>query len=225
MTWKPPTEQFIVEKPKADVFAPSGGWQTEISPTAPWVIKPSHKASEPVSDAYKTDEALKKRYGVELANTNSPFEAACRIFNADDTQKALWISVHWIADPTVQASRDEQLKIIAENRKPLDREQLAAKVLALSEEKILKNGIYVPTIEAKDRIAALKLYSDILGYTGKVEIDNSVTNNTLNEMTIKLVKPDPVKPSVVIDNTPNKNAQSEISNDALPINLKLVKAG
>jgi hypothetical protein len=44
-------------------------------------------------------------------------------------------------------------------------------------------------------------------------------------MTIKLVKPDPVKPSVVIDNAPNKNTQSEITNDPSPISLKLVKAG
>jgi hypothetical protein len=84
--------------------------------------------------------------------------------------------------------------------------------------------VYIPTIEAKDRIAALKLYSDILGYTGKVEIDNSVTNNTLNEMTIKLVKPDPSKPSIVIDNA--SNPKSEITNESpSPISLKLVKAG
>lgn len=226
MTWKPPTDQFIVEKPKADVFAPSGGWQREMATIAPWSAKANQEAPEPQQQpAYQTDETLKKRYGVELAKANNPFEAACKLFNEDDTQKALWISFHWIADPVVMASRDVYLKTVAENAKPLDREQLAAKVLALSEEKILKNGVYIPTIEAKDRIAALKLYSDILGYTGKVEIDNSVTNNTLNEMTIKLVKPDPEKPALIIDNAPNKNAQSEITNDPSPISLKLVKVG
>lgn len=224
MTWKPPTDHFTVEKPKTDIFAPSDGWGQQSSgwvTAAPWVLE----AKPDPDKSYQTDEALKKRYGVELAKANNPFEAACKLFNEDDTQKALWISFHWIADPVVIASRDIYLKTVAENAKPLDREQLAAKVLALSEEKILKNGVYIPTIEAKDRIAALKLYSDILGYTGKVEIDNSVTNNTLNEMTIKLVKPEPPKPAVIIDNTPNKNTQSEITNDALPINLKLVKAG
>lgn len=226
MTWKPPTDHFTVEKPKADVFAPSGGWSTVVSPVAPWAVGAIHEAPRVVEQpAYQTDEALKKRYGIELAKANNPFEAACKLFTEEETQKALWISFHWIADPVVIASRDVYLKTVAENAKPLDREQLAAKVLALSEEKILKNGVYLPTIEAKDRIAALKLYSDILGYTGKVEIDNSVTNNTLNEMTIKLVKPDPAKPSVIIDNTPNKNAQSEITNDPSPISLKLVKAG
>lgn len=217
MTWKPPTDQFTVDRP---VEKPVTGWTA-----APWALT-AKEAPEPTSQpSYQLDEALKKRYGIELAKANNPFEAACRIFNADDTQKALWISIHWIADPIVAESRDAYLKEAAEKAKPLDREQLAAKVLALSEEKILKNGVYIPTIEAKDRIAALKLYSDILGYTGKVEIDNSVTNNTLNEMTIKLVKPDPVKPSVTIDNAPNKNAQSEITNNPSPISLKLVKAG
>lgn len=226
MTWKPPTDHFTVEKQLADVFAPSGGWSTVANPVAPWSIKATQNASEPQQQpAYQTDEALKKRYGVELAKANNPFEAACKLFNEDDTQKALWISFHWIADPIVIASRDIYLKTVAENAKPLDREQLAAKVLALSEEKILKNGVYIPTIEAKDRIAALKLYSDILGYTGKVEIDNSVTNNTLNEMTIKLVKPEPSKPAVVIDNTPNENNQSKITNENSSISLKLVKAG
>jgi hypothetical protein len=225
MTWKPPTDQFIVEKPKAEVFAPSGGWTTQPDATSPWISGAIQKAPEPVLQPYQTDEALKKQYGIELAKSNNPFEAGCKLFSSDaDTQKALWISFHWIADPIVIAARDVYLKTVAESAKPLDREQLAAKVLALSDEKVLKNGVYLPTIEAKDRITALKLYSEIMGYTGKVEIDNSVTNNTLNELTIKLVKPEPSKPSVVIDNIPN--SKSEITNEnPLPISLKLVKAG
>jgi hypothetical protein len=204
MTWKPPTDTFNVGWPKTDVFAPSGGWETEAAAISPWATGAIQKPPEKVLQAYQTDEALKKSYGIELAKANNPFEAACKLFIDDaDTSKALWISFHWLNDAIVIASRDVYLKTLAENAKPLDREQLAAKVLSLSEEKILKNGVYIPTIEAKDRIAALKLYSDILGYTGKVEIDNSVTNNTLNEMTIKLVKPEPSKPSVVIDNAPN----------------------
>lgn len=231
MTWKPPTDHFTVEKPKADVFAPAGGWGVQEAVIAPWSTgaiqkaqDAKQKAPETALQAYQTDEELKKKYGIELAKANNPFEAACKLFPDEaETSKALWVSFHWLNDPIVVASRDVYLKTVAETAKPLDREQLAAKVLALSEEKIIKNGVYVPTIEAKDRIAALKLYSDILGYTGKVEIDNSVTNNTLNEMTIKLVRPEPVKPAVVID---NPNPKSEIvNNEPLPINLKLVKAG
>lgn len=146
MTWKPPTDHFTIEKPKTDVFAPSGGWQSEMPTMAPWSTGASQQAPEPVLEPYKTDESLKKRYGIELAKANNSFEAACKLFNEDDTQKALWISYHWIADPVVMASRDVYLKTVAENAKPLDREQLAAKVLALSEEKILKNGVYIPTV-------------------------------------------------------------------------------
>jgi hypothetical protein len=227
MTWKPPTDQFTIEKPKAEVFAPSGGWGAQAAVVAPWVTAAPQEAPETVEQPYQSDEGLKKLFGIELAKAANAFEAACKLFNETETQKALWVSYHWIADPVVIAARDVYLKTVTDNAKPLDREQLAAKVLALSEEKIFsqKHGSYVPTIDAKDRIAALKLYSDILGYTGKVEIDNSITNNTLNELTIKLVKPEQSKPSIVIDNAPNKNAQSEIINEPSPISLKLVKAG
>ena len=95
-------------------------------------------------------------------------------------------------------------------------------MLALADEKILTpHGALIPTIEAKDRIAALKLYSEVLGYTGKVEIDNSSGKTTINQMTIKLVKAEE-KP--VIDVVPN--VKSEILNEKTPspISLKLVKA-
>jgi len=207
-----------IEKPKTDVFAPSGGWPSTSPPVSPWTVgAASVKAEE--TPAYQTDENLKKRYGIELAKTSNAFEAACTIFG-EETNKALWVSFNWLVDPVVIASRDAYLKTLELSQKPLDREQLAAKLLALADEKILRNGVFVPTIEAKDRIAALKLYSDVLGYTGKVEIDNSTKNFTHNELTIKLVKPDGKKP-LVVDNAPN--VKSEIPNDnSLPVTLKLV---
>jgi len=179
---------------------------------------------KPEAQAYQSDENLKKLYGVELAKTSNAFEAACKIFNEEDTRKALWISFNWLSDPIVIASRDIYLKTVSLSTPLLDREQLAAKVLELADEKILKNGVWYSTIEPKDRVAALKLYSDIAGYTGKVEIDNSsVTNNTIKELTIKLVKAEDRKPPVTIDNAPNKNVKSEISNvENTPITLKLV---
>lgn len=217
MSWElPPNSTFTVEKPKTDVFAPVGGWASTVPPESPWQTKPAPKPS------YQDDEGLKKQFGIELAKAANPFEAACKIFV--DTSQALWVSTNWLADPIVIASRDVYLKTVELSAPPLDKNQLAAKVLALAEEKVLKNGVLVPSIEAKDRIAALKLYSEIQGYTGKVEIDNSVTNNTLNEMTIKLVKAEDSKP-VTITQAPN--AKSEIVNENLPspISLKLVKAG
>ena len=208
---------FTVDKPVTDKFMPSGGWGTAIPPVSPWTVG----VSQPEVQAYQTDENLKKQYGIELAKTSNAFEAACTIFG-EETNKALWVSFNWLTDPIVVASRDVYLKTVSLNTPLLDKEQLAAKVLALADEKHLRNGVMLPTIEGKDRIAALRLYSDIAGYTGKVEIDNSSkTFNEIKELTIKLVKAEEKKP-VTINNAPNKNVKSEIPNENSPITLKLV---
>ncbi len=186
---------------------------------APWAVAPT-----PQAQPYQSDENLKKLYGIELAKTENPFEAACKLFaDETDNNKALWISFNWLTDAVVIASRDVYLKNLELSQPALDREQLAAKVLALAEgEKVLINGKKVPTIEAKDRISAFKLYSEILGYTGKVEIDNSTKTFNHNEMVIKLVKAEDTKPAVTVV----PNAKSEIVNDVVPppVTLKLVSA-
>ncbi len=191
-------------------------WPTAKPVVSPWAIP-----VEEVAQPYQTDEKLKKAFGIELAKAANPFEAGCKVFG-EETNKALWASFNWINDPVVVAAKDIYLKNLELAAAPLDREQLAAKVLKMAEgEHIERNGVKLPTIEAKDRIAAFKLYSDILGYTGKVEIDNSTNNITNNEMVIKLVKAEN-KPSKIIDNAPN--AKSEMTNELPPISLKLVKA-
>lgn len=188
---------------------------------SPWATGAASAKEE--APSYQSDENLKKQYGIELAKAQNPFEAGCKLFG-EETNKALWVSFNWINDPIVVASRDIYLKTVELSQPLLDREQLAAKVLVLAEgEKILINGKLIATVEPKDRLAAYKLYSDIAGYTGKVEIDNSVKNITNNELTIKLVRAEDKKP-VVIDNAPN--IKSEIVNeDQSPIKLKLVAAG
>lgn len=192
-------------------------WPSVKPVVSPWA-KP---ADPPAIQAYQTDEKLKQAYGIELAKCTNPFEAGCKVFG-EETSKALWASFNWLTDPIVVASRDIYLKNIELNQKPLDREQLAAKVLALAEgEKVLVNGVMRSTIEAKDRATFFKLYSDILGYTGKVEIDNS-KNVTFNELTIKLVKPEDSKPVKTIDNAPN--VKSEIFNTENIPTIKLVKS-
>lgn len=207
---------FTVEKPKTEVFAPSGGWKEAAPPVSPWTVGAIQQAPSTLQ-AYQTDENLKKLFGIELAKSNNPFEAGCKVFG-EETNKALWSSFNWMTDAIVIASRDAYLKTLELSQPPLDREQLAAKVLALADEKILKNGILTSVIEAKDRVAALKLYSDIMGFTGKVEIDNSTKTFNHNELTIKLVKADDKKQPTVI-NAPN--VKSEIENSS-PITLKLV---
>ena len=194
------------------------------SPTfaiSPWAIAVPVVEPKPIPE-YQNDENLKKAFGIELAKTTNSLDAAIKIAD-NDQSKALWISFHWLNDPVVIASRDIYLKTLELSTPPLDREQLAAKVLALADEKILSPqlGCLVPIAKAQDRIAALKLYSDTLGYTGKVEIDNSSKTFTHNEMTIKLVKAEEKKP-VTINNVPN--VKSENVEHASPITLKLVGA-
>lgn len=218
MSWQPPTNSFTVERPNTEAFAPVGGWNDKINPKSPWQITP------PAKPSYQDDEGLKRAFGIELAKAANPFEAACKVAG-EDTSKALWISFNWLADPVVIASRDIYLKTLELNAKPLDREQLAAKVLAFVDQKILspKLGCLVPLIEAKEILNGYKLYSDILGYTGKVEIDNSQNSTTINEMTIKLVKADDKKVSTLIDQAPNIKSEN-VKELPSPVTLKLVKA-
>lgn len=209
---------FVVEPSKADVFAPKDGWKKE-GVTSPWTVG----AVKEEAPAYQSDDNLKKQYGVELAKCANPFEAGCKIFG-EETNKALWVSFNWLTDPLVIASRDLYLKTVELSQPLLDRQQLAAKVLILAEgEKVLINGKMIATVEPKDRLAAYKLYSDIAGYTGKVEIDASTTNNTINEITVKLVRAEDKKQPVVIDNAPN--VKSEMTNSPNVPMIKLVKAG
>ncbi len=204
---------FKIKKPLGDVFAPTGGWNDKIEPKAPW------QQSPPLAPAYQSDEGLKKLIGIELAKAENPFQAACSIFKEDaDTSKALWVSYHWLTDPIVIASRDIYLKNIELASPPLDKHQLAAKVLAFAETKTLTGKA---ALEPKDTIAAFKLYSEIMGYTGKVEIDNSIKNITNNEMRIKLVRAED-KPAKTIEHTPNSVKSEIVNENPSPITLKLV---
>src|ERR1700744_389707 len=197
MPWEYPNTFSV---PKPEVVAP---WGTIPAAPAPWVAKPSPAPVErppPFAD----DEAQKKLYGIEWAKTPDAFGAACKLFT--NTTHALWASRHWIIDPVVIASRDIYLKTIETDRPVLDKNALLAKVLAFSEA-VSDSG--KPLVEAEERLNALKLYAEIQGYIGnKIDIDNSTHNNlTNNEITIKLVKPEDVKPKI-INNVPNTKSEN-----------------
>src|SRR5882757_1035545 len=74
---------------------------------APWITSPSFVISpwsiaapietKPIPE-YQTDENLKKAYGIELAKSTNPLDAAFKLAG-DDNSKALWISFHWLHDP------------------------------------------------------------------------------------------------------------------------------
>lgn len=221
MSWASDFTFKVDPKPDTGAFAPVGGWNDVISP---WTVgsAANQQQIQAVIPEYQTDENLKKQYGIELAKNANPYEAAKIVLGEND--KAVWVSFNWLSDPIVIATRDAYLKTLETSSPPLDKDQLAAKVLALAEgDKVIINGVARSTVEAKDRIAAFKLYSEILGYTGKVEIDNSTkTLITNNELKIVLVKADIPKPAI----TQAPNVKSEILNENTPspISLKLVKA-
>ena len=203
--WEKPTDTFVA-----------------VNLQSPWsqVVDEVSAKSRP----YEHDETLKKQFGIELAKAKNPFEAAC-VLAGTDTSMALWISQNWLTDPIVIANRDIYVQTVERSQPPLDKKQLAAKVLALAEEKTLnRQGVPVPSVEPKDRIAAFKLYSEIMGYTGKIEIDqsNKTTTITNNEIQIKLIRPK----EELTDVTPKQvqNAKSNINDEDMPVTLKLVNA-
>lgn len=185
----------------------------------PW--KAPVKSSVQEKPDFADDEALKQAFGVELAKGTSPFDAAMETFN-QELSKALWASANWIKDPIVQASKDSYLKTLKKAEKPLDREELLSRILLFHDEKL--DGI--PLVEAKVRLEALKLYSEISGFTGRVNIDASTninnSNTTVNnKMEIVLVSGAADKaPAKIIDHS---NNESKIQNNATPpLALKLV---
>lgn len=146
------------------------------------------------------DDSKKQAYGIELAKINAQdldnyLKAACEVF-PDNTGIAMWAAQHWPNDPVVVASRDvyeKTAKALAAQiarSELLDKEGLAAKLLSCAEEKITRNGQSYYVNEAKDRHNFYKLYSEVMGFTGKALIDASTNTFTNNEMKIVLVKPE-----------------------------------
>ena len=213
--WSTQPEIFSVEKARSDVFAPVSGWGETIAPVSPWTTQQQAKPS------YADDEALKKQFGIELAkNENNAFKAACIVFEKD-TSAALWIASNWLVDPVVVAAKDVYLKTVKTEASLLDKDAFAGMLLdfATAKNEIVNGRIVV--VEAKDRLAALKLYAEVQGFIGKNEatIQNNFSNNELKVVFVK-TDPAPTKPILV------PNPKSEILNDenALPeLKIKLVR--
>ena len=204
--WQPPKDGYFQVAP--------------LKPSDPWRLPEPRTAvvEEPL------DDNKKQEYGIALAKQDceglqAAFKAACEIFG-DNTQRALWVSNHWPRDPVVIAAKDMYEKTVKSVRPLLDKEQLAAKLLSLAEEKIERNGQFYYTNEAKDRIAALKTYAEIAGYIGKIAVDASTNNFVNNEMKVTLVKPSE-EPKVIEHRVSEQDLDNEFEND-YPLTIKLV---
>lgn len=207
ISWKPPQAFFSVEPP-------SQAWGTFTAPvpTPPQVLP-----------AFHNDEEKKKAFGIALArigsnDLNSAFKAGCEVFN-EQTGPALWAANHWANDPIVCAARDLYAQQVKTVQKLLDKEELAAKFLYIAEEKIERNGQKFYVNEAKDRIAALKVYAEIAGYAGKINVDASTNNFVNNEMKVTLVKPSNENVKVI----EHKLIKTEPEIIDSPIKVRLVK--
>lgn len=189
---------FKVEPPKpVNPWANSSAWVTHEVKALP--------------DGWKDDEALKRQFGIELVD-KSPFAAACVLFK--DTVQALWASHNWLADPIVIAAKaDGEAKQVANL---LDKNALALKLLKFAEEKDPTQRFYV--VEAKDRLAAYKLYAEVQGFIGKVDIDASTKTFNNTTMKIVFVKPEDKQDNKIID----LPSVEEPEKPRLPPNIKLV---
>lgn len=185
-------------------------WQTFI---CNFIVTPAQVTS------WKDDAELKQQYGCALAQSfKNPFEAACSIFDKE-TQKALFVSVNWINDPEVLKAKEEYNAVTTAPDILLDKVGLSRKLLAFADEKINFNGNSVFAAEAKDRLAALKLYAEIQQFIGKNEINNN--NNFYqanNKMEIVFVEPDKKEEKII----EHKKIEVEDILENSPIKLKLV---
>ena len=167
-----------------------------------------------ITEAWQTDEALKKLFGIALARCSNPFEAACSVYL--NNNQALWASTNLINDPVVVVSKAEYNNQEAETL--LDKTALSFKILKFAEEKDPSGRFYI--VDAKERLAALALYAKIQGYTSdNVNIDASTVNNDNRTMKIVLVKPE--EKHKLIDTKPSSVV---IDKPQLP-NIKLVSNG
>lgn len=164
--------------------------------------------------SWKDDLELRRLFGLALAKARNPFEAGCQVF-PEDSSAALFVSINWINDPAVIAAKvDDSETVGIQAAKLLDKNELAAKLLSFADEKISVNGNILYAAEAKDRLAALKLFAEVQGFIGKVDLNQ--TNNYVNNA-MKIVLVEAKQEEKVVEH------QVEQSNlPALPIKLKLV---
>jgi len=195
-------------------WPPVGSFEVKPIGFQPWA-KPMGELPKPIEPAYRSDEGLKRLFGVEWAKNPKPFEAALIVFG-EDTNAATWISWNWLTDPIVLAAKDAYTQNTELNEKLLDKHQLAARLLQFADEKDVSGRFYL--LEGKDRLAALKLYAEVQGFIGKLSIDASTNNFTNNELKLTLVKAQTkIEEETIIEQEP------EIDN-VLPVNIKLVSS-
>lgn len=154
----------------------------------------------------------KKLFAMELAKINQPFQAAINVCG-DNTNEALWISKNWINDLQVLGYKDAYLNSLEVSKSLLDKDEVAARLLEMAEEKAANGMFYL--LEGKDRLKALEIYSKLRGY---LDNKDKASNNFIhNQMIVKFVKPD--NKEKIINHLENEDKSSE---NITPLKIKLV---
>lgn len=126
----------------------------------------------PLSHLSEEDlKAAKARFAALLLKTPEvPFIAAQGVFN--NTGQAIYAAYHWVRDPEVLAEQGRLLEHAGNGELDFVPTKADAARLAWN---IAKNSPF-----EEDRLKAIKLFSEILGYITKpepVKVENNVTNN------------------------------------------------
>lgn len=200
----PPTGQFIVTP--LQTAAEANGWY--LPPPKPQTI-------EPISEEWQQDEEKQKLFGIELAKNSNAFQAALVIF-PDNTNKALWISWHWVSSAITIASRDLYKQAVDVSANLLDKDAFSVKLLKLADE---KNDRGQFTNDAQDRIKALELYAKVRGFVGTAVVDASVNTTNNNVMEIILVKSPEKEQHKLVELSPVETYEAP----ELGVELELVK--
>jgi hypothetical protein len=121
---------------------------------------------------------LKDLYAMALLRQpDNPFGAAVKLVGTD-TSRALEISHYWPNDQYVLARQAELLAEFGEEAFLPSKTDLARKVYGMADT--------LP--EGKEKIAALRLYADIRGFIEKTTAIANVTNNTVVQNRVMVMK-------------------------------------
>lgn len=103
----------------------------------------------------------KEAFALELLKQTEPFKAAIAVFGQGEVGKCLKLSMEWPADPYVMAHKKYLLDTQGAESFLPTKADIAKKILTIHDE----------ARSSEDKIKALKLYADVLGFIVKPETD------------------------------------------------------
>jgi hypothetical protein len=152
-----------------------------------------------MSVEHSPEYELKKLFALgTLQRPEGAFQVALEIFGTD-TSRALRASSQWPSDPEVLELKDKLLADHGERAFMPSKEQLARKVMEFADER-LPSGVF--RHDGKDRVAALRLYGDIMGFIEKpgIAIDNRQGPFVHNVLVVKDFGTDEAWENAALDN-------------------------